>query len=98
MVGYQVTLTSANTNYNLLTLVRAIDAGFVDQGEMFVQADPDGGAQIFLLGDSNLASGRYAVKMVAGNTTDTLTQIGDLGGTYARCDTNSKKLNISIRR
>jgi hypothetical protein len=39
MTGFQVTLTSANTNYSLLTLVRAIDANFVDEGkQIMVQA------------------------------------------------------------
>ena len=43
MLSFTVTLTDADTNYNLLTLVRAIDSTFIDQGDMVIQATDDGG-------------------------------------------------------
>jgi hypothetical protein len=39
MTGFQVTLTDANTNYSLLSLVRAVVATFVDVGrQITIQA------------------------------------------------------------
>jgi hypothetical protein len=39
MTGFQVTLTDADTNYSLLSLVRAVVATFVDIGKQItVQA------------------------------------------------------------
>lgn len=96
MKGYQVTLTTANTVYNLLTLIRAIDSAFVDTanaGDVVVQVEDDGGAQKVLLGDANVAANRYAWKGTIG---DTSPHYGSVGGLNARSDTNSTKLNISV--
>lgn len=95
MLGFQVTLTTLNTNYNLLTLVRAIDANFIDVGDFVIQADDDGGSQKFLLGDSNLSSTRYAESMTIG---DFSAHYRGLAGVYARCDASGKKLNIQVIR
>jgi len=95
MLGFQVALTDANTNYNLLALVQAIDSGFVDQGEFTIQAEDDGGAQVILVGDSNLAADRYGWKLTAG---DSMPKLKSLLGVYARCDLAAKKLNVFVAR
>lgn len=95
MQGYQVTLTTQNTAYHLLTLVRALDTSFVDVGDFVVQAHDDGGAQIFYLGGSAVDSTHFGQSMTVG---DFGPHLPCLGGTYATCDTASKKLNISVVR
>jgi hypothetical protein len=93
MLGYQVTLTSNATTYNLLTLVLALNSNFIDRGEIFVQAEPDGGAQLFFVGGSDCDSTHYGWKLSAGDATPSFNH---LAGVYVRCDTNSKKLNIFV--
>lgn len=96
MQGYQVTLTTANTVYNLWALVTAINANFVDtsnKGDISVQVEDDGGTQKIYLGDANLSSSRYAWKGTVG---DSSPHFRNLAGVYAMSDTASKKLNISI--
>jgi hypothetical protein len=95
MPAFQVTLTSADTNYHLLTLVRAIDSAYVDVGDIVVQADDDGGTQEFKLGDADLSATRYGQLMSPGDFSPHVTQ---LYGLYARCDEASKTLNILIAR
>jgi hypothetical protein len=95
MKGYQVTLTTHDTNYNLLVLVHAIDSTFVDRGEFVIQCEDDGGAQLFLLGGSDLDATHYGVKMAAG---DFSAHFPALAGINARCDTDGKKLNVQVIR
>lgn len=95
MLGYQVTLTSANTKYNLRTLVVALDSAFVDQGDFCIQATDDGGTQVFLIGGSDLDSTHYGASMHAG---DFSAHFLHLAGIYAQCDTAAKKLNITVGR
>lgn len=103
MPSFQVTLTAANTNYDLLTLVRAIDANYVDVGtKIAVQVEDDAGAQIFRVGrDVNLSDTRYGGKYVCGDFpyVETREQLNaHLKGLFARCDTAGKKLNIDVSR
>lgn len=95
MKGYQVTLTTHDTKYNLRTLVVAIDSTFVDQGDFVIQAEDDSGAQIFLLGGSDLDATHYGDKMLCG---DFSPHFKSLAGVYAQCDTDAKKLNIVVVR
>lgn len=87
---FTVTLTNANQNYNLLTLVRAIDANFVDVGDFVIQADDDAGAQVYRLGDSTITASIGTI-MRAG---DFSAHYDSLAGLYARSDLAGKKLNI----
>jgi hypothetical protein len=95
MKGYLVTLTTANTNYNLLTLVRAIDSAFVDRGEVRIQATDDSGPQKFLFGGADLDATHYGFSMLPG---DWSPPFKGLLGLNVRCDTDGKTLNISVGR
>lgn len=95
MLGFQVTLTNANTNYNLLTLVRAIDADFVDVGDFVIQANDDAGAQKIKLGGADLDDTHFGQEMLAG---DFSAHYKSLLGVNARSDTAAKKLNITVVR
>lgn len=91
---FTVTLTTANTKYSLISLVRAIDANFVDTGDFVIQADDDGGAQVYRIGDTNISSS-IGQEMRAG---DFSAHFKSLFGLYVQCDTNSKKMNIQVIR
>lgn len=91
----QVTLTNANQNYNLLTLVRAVDSTFVDQGRMTIQADP-GNTDAVLLGDSSLSTTRYGMSLSGGEPV--FYEKGSLLNRYARSATAGQKLNIEVTR
>jgi hypothetical protein len=102
MPSFQVTLTSANTNYNMLTLIRAIDSTFIDVGaHVVIQSDPttNAGHKIKVATDSNLSATRFGYELSAGEG-----QIlpGDgryhLKGLYARSDNAGSKLNIDVTR
>ncbi len=95
MLGYQVTLTTNGINYNLLALVRAIDPTFIDRGDIVIQINDDGGAQVFKIGDDNLSDTRYGGVYRCGDFTQ---HFLSLGGVYARCDTDGKMLNIAVVR
>jgi hypothetical protein len=95
MPSFQVTLTSANTNYNLLTLVRAIDDEFVDHGDVSIQAAETNGGTV-LTGDSALSTTRYGAELAAGMSS--FYDRGHLHGLYARSSTAAQKLNLQITR
>jgi hypothetical protein len=95
MPAFQVTLTDANTNYNLLTLVRAIDSTFVDQGNISIQTDPANLGAV-LMGDSNLSATRYGAKLSGGSSM--FYEKKALRGRYARSATAAQKLNIEVAR
>lgn len=95
MKGYVVTLTSANTNYNLLTLVRVIDSTFVDQGDFVIQVEDDGGAQVVKLGGSDLDATHYGFMMTIG---DTGPHYQSLAGINVRSSLAAKKILISVGR
>lgn len=94
MIGFQVTLTSSNTNYHLLDLVRAIDASFRDVGKVSLQSD-DANSAVILVGDSNLSATRFGSKL---NVTDAMPAGYSVAGVYARSASAGQKLNISIER
>jgi hypothetical protein len=94
MLSFTVTLTNANQNYNLLTLVRALSAAFVDQGDFVIQADDDAGSQVYRIGDSTISS-TAGTTMRAG---DFSAHYKSLLNLYGRCDTAGKKLNIQVIR
>jgi hypothetical protein len=97
MQGFQVTLTDADTNYDLLALVRAIDSAFIDfANQITLQAD-DANSGTILIGDSNLSDTRYGVKL---SVTDALALgVGSsLRGINARSASSGQKLNIFVAR
>jgi len=93
MRSFTVTLTNANQNYNLLDLVRAEDPNFVDRGDMVIQADDDGGAQIYRIGGSTLSDTEYGARMLAG---DYSPHMNSLRGVYMRCNLAAKAVAIQI--
>ncbi len=102
MPAFQVALTSANTNYHLVDLVKAIDANFVDRGEhITVQSDPGNASAKIRIGyDSNLSDTRFG-RLLATSDVDTLPGPAGayhLRGLYARSDTAGSKVNINIAR
>lgn len=97
MQGYQVTLTTADNNYDLLALVRAIDVEFIDfANQITLQAD-DSNSDSILVGDSDLSATRYGAKLSA---TDALAMgVGSsLKGINARSATDAQKINIFVAR
>lgn len=98
MVGYTVTLTTLNTNYNLRALVIALNANFVDVGDFVIQGDDDAGAQVYKIGGpatGDLTASNCAETFRAGDFT---AHYKSLAGIWARCDTSGKKLNIQVIR
>lgn len=91
---FTVTLTNANQNYSLWSLVVAQDANFIDKGDFVIQADDDAGTQIYRLGDTNI-SGTVGQEMRSG---DFSAHFKSLLGLFARCDTGGKKMNIQVIR
>ena len=67
-LGVSVTLVAANTNYNLLTLLRAIDPNAMSAGrEVVIQNDPDNtGGPVVSVGDSEMGAGRRGYKLALG--------------------------------
>jgi hypothetical protein len=98
MLGFTVTLTDADTNYNVLALVRAISSTFVDVGDFVVQGDDDGGSQIYRLGGpatTDLDDTTFGATLLAGDFSAHYKALRTL---WARCDEAGKKLNIQVIR
>lgn len=65
--AFTVTLTSANTNYRLSTLLTAIDATLPQSFyEIQLQSDPANANRVFV-GDVNLSGSRMGISLSAGN-------------------------------
>ena len=98
MKAYTVTLTTQDTNYNLLALVRAGDSTFVDVAkDIQIQALDDAGAQIIRVGDSNLSDTVYAYSLLCGDF-GPVHREGSLLGMYARSNVAAKKICIRVER
>jgi len=100
MEHYQVTLTTANTVYNLKALVKAINASFQDIADQIVLQSDDGNSAAIFLGGSAVSTANYGIKLVAAN--DSFSRGGaapgkaTLADIYAVSGTNAQLLNISI--
>jgi hypothetical protein len=95
MLGFQVTLTTEDTNYHLVELVRDIDSTYLDVAtKVSLQAD-DENADTILIGDENLSSTRFGAEL---NVTDSVSVGICLRGVWARSATAAQKLNILIER
>lgn len=95
-IGVQVTLTSANTNYNLKTLIEAIEPmlqGQVD--EATIQADE--GTGTVLVEDASLSGTRYGYVLNPGDSR-TYRMPGRIrtGEIYLRSATAGKKVNVEV--
>lgn len=102
MEHYQVTLTTANTVYNLLTLVKAINTSFKDTFDQFTIQSDDGNSAAVFLGNSAVSTSNYGIKLPTAN--DSFNRGGSnagkacIAGIYAVSGTNAQLLNISCFR
>lgn len=95
MLGFQVTLTLADTNYHLIDLVRAIDADFKDVAtKVSLQTDDENSGTI-LIGDVNLSATRFGAEL---NVTDSMAVGNSVRGVYARSASAGQKVNIAVER
>lgn len=97
--GYQITLTTANTNYGLADLLAAIDADVpAETRELVLQSDAGNGAAKVLIGDVNLSGTRYGVKLSTGDSRTYVQrrQSVDIRDIYLRTDTNASKVNVEM--
>lgn len=68
MRGYTLTLTSANTNYRIATLIESINSTeATNVSSLTILADSANAADI-LVGDAALATTRYGVKLAPGES------------------------------
>jgi hypothetical protein len=95
VLGFQVTLTLADTNYHLIDLVRDIDSSFLDvANKVSLQTDDENSGTI-LIGDVNLSATRFGAEL---NVTDSMAVGHSVRGVYARSASAGQKLNIAIER
>ncbi len=94
MTAYSLTLASANTNYNLLTLARAILTTLVDlPGTWTVRAD-EGNTDSVLVGGpatTDLTTSNYAGKLVAGESVG----VKSLKGVWVRSASPGMLVSVS---
>jgi hypothetical protein len=89
----QVTLTSANTNYNLYDLVTAIEANAAPSvRELSLQAD----SNAVLVGDASLGTTRYGYQLTSGasRTYRSFAANVPLSAIWARSTSSGAKINI----
>lgn len=106
-VAVQVTLTSADTNYEILALVNAI-LGTVAEApggarDFVIQAHPgiDGAGtntSDVLIGDGELSATRFGTVLIPGASETFVSTLENVqvGGVYARSAGAGQKLNIKI--
>lgn len=101
MEHYQVTLTTADTAYNLKALVKAINSTFKDVGAGgTLRIEPDGAnVGAIHLGGSTVTTGNYGVYLIGNESIIlNLTVNAPLVGIWAVSGENAQKVNISIFR
>lgn len=97
MQHYQVTLTTQDVAYNLLTLVKTQNSSFKDIGKQItIQSDDGNSAAIFLGGPSTVTTAVYGVKLPNANDSINLNDYPVLAGIWAVSGSDSQKLNISV--
>jgi len=99
MKAFSVTLTSADTNYNIGALIKAIAPTFYDQGrQVMIQSNTANTAPI-LIGDVNLGTSRYGLELTAALSSVNLGSaplMVRLQEYYARSTGAAQILNITI--
>jgi hypothetical protein len=95
MVSVQLTLTSANTNYSLITLAQAVDANFPAKfTSLLIEADAANAAGSKVsFGDTNTSATRYGYQLGPGDSRSYSGSfpVGDL---YARGSGAGLKVNL----
>jgi hypothetical protein len=101
-----VTLTNADQNYSLLTLLEALgalgddlDPSTADPRVQFIaiQADPDGGAARFWVGNSNMTATNHGVLIYPTQVWPIYSVGADLiklKQIYLRCDVAAQRMNV----
>lgn len=93
-----VTLTSADTNYNVMTLVRAIDANAAaDVEAMSFENDSSNASGRIRVGDINLSASRCAYSLGTSDSRE-YPRGADVGSVYARGTASGMILNIEIMK
>ena len=102
MISATVSLETAETRYNLLTLVRAIHTDLPDGFKhVVIQSDPENAAAVVWIGDSGVTSTeRIGFQLGAGeghvwSPSDKPTGLKNI---FAVSDTNAAVLNIALTR
>lgn len=100
MRGYTLTLTSANTNYRLATLIAAINAAETTNVSSITISSDDANAGVVLVGDAELASTRYGARLLTGESMsfDTGSGINDqsTANKYLRSATAAQVIHVSL--
>jgi len=96
--GLTITIANANTNYNLLQLVRAVrpEAPALAR-EVIITASPENSADI-LIGDETLSATNYGVRLAPGDALvhRTVQPSVPLGGIWLRSSASNQKVSITI--
>lgn len=91
MTAISVPIAAANTNYSLLTLLKAVDSTIVDlPGPWTVRAD-EGNTIPVLVGGASLSSSQYAGQLVAGESIG----VKSLLKTYVRASNTGTLVSVS---
>jgi len=99
MKSFRVTLTLANTNYNLYTLIAAIMPTFYDQGRQVMIQSDTANSDAVLIGDSNLSATVYGINLAAALASVNLGSaplMVRLHDYYARSATAGQILEITV--
>ena len=99
MKHYTVTLAADQTAYNLLTLVRIIEASFIDvPSQITITSHEDNSVPIYLGGDDTVDEDDYGQPLEAAGATTNFDR-GQLGGVWAYPNgAANQKLNIAVLR
>lgn len=94
-----VTVTLANTNYNLLTLMQAVEAAcYPRSARLQIQLDAGAGAAKLFVGNEDVSATNYGAVLLAGQAfifDATPQSLVSIIGISLRSDTAGVKVNIS---
>lgn len=97
-VGVTVTITLANQNYNLLTLLQAIEANCPPTArELVIQSHSDNASTV-LVGDGSLSGTRCGYELALGQSRTYRSSIQHvlLGSIFVRSAGAGQKLNVEV--
>lgn len=97
-LGISVTLTNADQNYSLLTLLKAVDAEVFSARELQIQSDAANGAAVIAVGDINMSASRRAYKLTTGSSRYYRSIADDLplAGIFLRSTLAGSVVNIEL--
>jgi hypothetical protein len=97
-LGISVTLTNADQNYSLLTLLKAADPDVFSARELQIQSDAANGAAVISVGDISMSAARRAYKLTTGSSRYYRSISDDLplAGIYLRSTLAGSVVNIEL--